>query len=155
MLTKLFLSLSLIIGLSAVTVMNAQIESDATLNVNIPHSFIVNNTTLPAGEYTVKVADDYSDLNLLEIRSRQGHMAVIFETDPVKANRTQNRSELVFNKLGDNYFLSRVFLKGDEYGNELPKSRMMKRMEDRGLKGETYSMPMTRKQAKQAAKSGM
>jgi hypothetical protein len=154
MITKLFLSLCLIVGLSAVMATNAQIESDATIYVTIPHSFIVRDTTLPSGEYMIKVADDYNDLNVLEIRSRQGHTAVLFDTEAVQANRAPGKSELVFDKIGDNYFLSRVFLKGDESGNELAKSRMQRRFEEGGMKAEAYSIAATRKQLKQSAKKG-
>ncbi len=157
MISKLFLSLCLILGLSAVMATHAQIESDATIYANIPHSFIVRDTTLPPGEYTVRVADDYNDLNVLEIRSRDRHTAVLFETQDVQVNPAPGKSELVFTKIGDNYFLSRVFLKGDEAGNELPKSRMLRRMEEGGMTSETYYIPATRKsskQAKQSAKKG-
>jgi hypothetical protein len=154
MISKLLLSLCLVIGLSAVMTTNAQIESDVTIYATIPHSFIVRDTTLPAGEYTVKVADDYSNLNLLEIRSREGHTAVLFETEDVQANRAPGKSELVFDKIGDNYFLSRVFLKGDESGNELAKSRMQRRLEEGGMKAEAYSIAATKKQLKQSAKKG-
>lgn len=154
MISKLFLSLCLMVGLSAVMATNAQIESDVTIYASIPHSFIVRDTTLPAGEYVVKVADDYADLNVLEIRSREGHTAVLFETEGVQANRAPGKSELVFDKIGDNYFLSRVFLSGDPSGNELRKSRMQKRLEDGGLKAEGYSIRATRKQSKQSAKKG-
>jgi hypothetical protein len=154
MISKLFLSLCLIVGLSAVMATNAQIESDATIYASIPHSFIVRDTTLPAGEYMIKVADDYNDLNVLEIRNRQGHTAVLFDTEAVQANRAPGKSELVFDKIGDNYFLSRVFLKGDESGNELAKSRMQRRLENGGMKAEAYSIAATRKQLKQSAKKG-
>ncbi|HKG61254.1 MAG TPA: hypothetical protein VKB05_15950 [Pyrinomonadaceae bacterium] len=154
MISKLFLSLCLIVGLSAVMATNAQIESDATIYASIPHSFIVRDATLPAGEYMIKVADDYNDLNVLEIRSRQGHTAVLFDTEAVQANRAPGKSELVFDKIGDNYFLSRVFLKGDESGNELPKSRMQRRLEDGGMKAEAYSIAATRKHSKAVRKKG-
>ena len=154
MISKLFLSLCLIAGLSAVMATNAQIESDATIYADLRHSFIVRDTTLPAGEYMIKVADDYNDLNVLEIRSRAGHMAVLFDTESIQANRTPGKSELVSDKIGDNYFLSRVFLKGDESGNELPKSRMERRLEEGGMKAEAYSIGATRKQLKQSAKKG-
>ncbi|HKR12354.1 MAG TPA: hypothetical protein VJT15_09875 [Pyrinomonadaceae bacterium] len=157
MVSKLFLSLCLILGLSAVMAANAQIDSDATIYVNMPHPFIVKDTTLPAGEYTVRVADDYNDLNVLEIRGRDNHTAVLFETESVQTNRAPGMSELVFYKIGDNYFLSRVFLKGDQTGNELAKSRMLKRMEASGSTAEMYSIPGSRrssKQPKQSAKKG-
>ena len=149
MISKLFLSLCLMIGLSAVMTTNAQIDSDVTIQANIPHSFIVRDTTLPAGEYTIRVADEYGALNVLEIRSVSGHPSVLFDTNSIEANRAPGKSELVFDKIGDNYFLSRVFLKGDESGNELPKSRMMKRLEDGGLKAETQSIAANRTNSKQ------
>jgi hypothetical protein len=157
MVSKLFLSLCLILGLSAVMATNAQIESDATIYANIPHPFIVGDTTLPAGEYSVRVADDFSNLNVLEIRSREGRMAVLFDTETVQVNRAPNTSELVFEKIGDNYFLSRVFLKGDQTGNELLKSRMLRRLEESGQTGEMSSIPASKKnskQSKQSAKKG-
>ena len=153
MVSKLFLALCLILGLSAVMAANAQIDSDATIYVNMPHPFIVKDTTLPAGEYTVRVADDYNDLNVLEMRSRDGHTAVLFETETVQAKRAPGMSELVFYKIGDQYFLSRVFLKGDQTGNELPKSRMLKRLEDGGATAEMFSLPGSRKDSKQSKQS--
>src|SRR5690349_2100860 len=81
MLTKLFLSLCVVIGLGAVMMTEAQIESDITIRANIPHPFVVRDTTLPAGEYTIKVADEYSDPNVLEIQSVKGNMSVMFDTD--------------------------------------------------------------------------
>ena len=158
MIRKLFLSLCLIIGLSAVIAANAQIESDGTLEVNIPDSFIVRDTTLPAGRYMIKVADDYSNLNVLEIRSIKGHTSVFFDTESVQLPREARHSELVFDKIGDNYFLSRVFLGGNESGNQLAKSRMQQRLEDSGAKAETHSITVSRKESKrssQSAKKGL
>ena len=131
---------------------NAQIESDATLEVNIPHSFIVRDTTLPAGRYMIKVADD-SNLNLLEIRSIKGHTSVFFDTESVQLPREARHSELVFDKIGDNYFLSRIFFGGDESGNQLVKSRMQRRLEDGGATADTHSMPASRKESKRSSQS--
>ena len=153
MISKLFLSLCLIIGLSAAMSTNAQIDSDIAIEVNVPHSFIVRDTTLPAGRYVVKVANDFNDLNLLEIRSVDRHMVVLFDTESVQLNGPAQKTELLFDKIGDNYFLSRVFLAGDDSGSQLPKSRMLKRMEDGGLKAEAHSIAATRKESKQAKHS--
>lgn len=132
---------------------NAQIESDATLEVNIPHSFIVRDTTLPAGRYMIKVADDYSNLNVLEIRSIKGHTSVFFDTESVQLPREARHSELVFDKIGDNYFLSRIFFGGDESGNQLEKSRMQRRLEDGGATADTHSMAASRKESKRSSQS--
>ena len=128
-LSKLFLSLCLVMGLGAALAAQAQIESDMTIEANIPHAFIVRDTTLPAGKYTIKVANAYDNLNLLEIRSANGRTAVFFETEDIQANRAPGKSELVFDTIGDNYFLSQVFLKGYNSGNQLAKSRMQQKLE--------------------------
>jgi hypothetical protein len=154
--TKLFLSLCLVVGLGATLTSNAQIDSNAKINVNIPHSFVVNNTTLPAGSYTVTVSDSESgDLNVLEIRSTHGKTAVFFETEPVNVTRTARHSELVFDKIGDTYFLSRVFMRGDEGGNQLLKSKKQKRLEEAGSTAESQSIeasPVRTRTARQTAK---
>ncbi len=153
--TKVFLSLCLVVGLGAILTSNAQIESDAAIKVNVPHSFVVNNTTLPPGSYTIKVVDDYSNLNVLEIRSANGKMNVLFDTEPVNLEREKRQSEVVFDKIGDNYFLSQVFLKGDESGNQVVKSKQQRRLEETGAVAERSSMeasPVQAKAVKQTAK---
>ena len=153
MVTKLLLSLCLMIGLSAVMTTNAQISSGTTIEVSIPHSFIVRDTTLPAGKYTVRVAEDFDNLNVLEISNVDRRTTVLFDTDSVQLNGPAQKTELVFDKIGDKYFLSRVFLEGDQSGNELPKSRMLKRMEDGGLKAEAHSIAATKKASNKAGQS--
>ena len=145
--TKLFLSLCLVAGLGA-TLTNAQIRSDATIRANIPYSFVVNNTTLPAGTYVITVLEPYaSDLNVLEIRSANSKTAVLFETDPVTVPGLAPRTELVFDKIGDTYFLSKVFLKADE-GNQLLKSKTQRRLEENGSIAESHSIAASPAQAK-------
>lgn len=151
--SQAFLSLCLVIGLGAMFATNAQIESDATIKVNIPHSFVVNNTTLPPGNYTIKVADDYSSLNVLDIRSANGKMNVLFDTEPVNFERERRQSEVVFAKIGDSYFLSQVFLRGDESGNQVVKSKQQRRLEETGSVAERSSIAASMAKAvKQTAK---
>ena len=142
--TKLFLSLCLVAGLGA-TLTNAQIRSDATIRANIPYSFVVNNTTLPAGTYVITVQDPYaSDLSVLEIRSANSQTAVLFETDPVTAPGLAPQTELVFDKIGDIYFLSRVFLKGNEGGSQLLKSKRQRGLEENRSSASEMSLVMRR-----------
>ena len=146
--TKLFLSLCLV-SLGATLTANAQIRSDATIRANIPYSFVVNNTTLPAGTYVITVQDPYaSDLSVLEIRSANSKTAVLFETDPVTAPGLALQTELVFDKIGDTYFLSRVFLKGNEGGSQLLKSKRQRGLEENGSIAESHSIPASAAQAR-------
>jgi len=138
--TKLFLALCLV-SLGATLTANAQIRSDATIIANIPYSFVVNNTTLPAGTYVITVVDSYaSDLTVLVIRSASGKTPVFFKTEPVTVSGSARQTELVFDKIGDTYFLSRVFLKGDEGGNQLLKSKIQRRLEENGSIAESHSI---------------
>ena len=148
--SKLFLALCLALGLGAVAA-SAQIESDMTVEGNIPHAFVVRDTTLPAGKYTIKVADD-TEPSLLEIRSADGRTAVFFETEGAQPRQTPVKTELVFDKVGDTYFLSEIFVAGDETGSRLSKSRMEQRLEGKGLKAEKHSVAANTKSSKQTAK---
>jgi hypothetical protein len=140
--TKFFLSLCLVAGLGATLTANSQIRSDTTIRANIPYSFVVNNTTLPAGTYLIKVADaDASDLTLLQIRSANAKTTVFFETESVAVPDLAKRTELVFDKIGDTYFLAKVFLVGDGGGNQLLKSKTQRRLEENGSIAEKRSIP--------------
>jgi hypothetical protein len=119
-------------------VANAQI-GDTTIEANITHAFIVGTTTLPAGKYEVR-ALDYTDPNTFEIRSADGHTATIFETHSAQANRTPRKTELVFNKFGDSYFLSQIWLEGSDFGNELEKTKAEKKLEEGGIAAEHPSV---------------
>lgn len=141
--SKLFLSVCLVMSLGAVAA-HAQLETDIAIEANIPHAFIVRDTTLPAGKYTIKVADQ-GNPNVLEIRSADGRTSVLFDTEIKQANRTPGKSELVFNQMGDTSFLSQVFVEGNDTGNQLPKSRMEQRLEDKGLKSEKHSVAAHKK----------
>lgn len=153
--TKVFLTLCLV-SLGATLTANAQIRSDATIKANIPNSFVVNNTTLPAGTYVITVVDvGASDLTVLEIRSANGKTAVLFDTQSVTVPGLAPQTALVFDKIGDTYFLSRVFLKGNEGGNQLLKSKMQRRLEENGSIAESHSIaasPALAKSSKRAVR---
>jgi len=87
-------------------------------------------------------------LNVLEIRSANDKLSVLFETDPVNVTRTARQSELVFDRIGDTYFLAQVFLRGDEGGNQLMKSKKQQRLEEGGVAATKHSIPASPAQAK-------
>jgi hypothetical protein len=149
--TKGFLALCLLLGVGAVTA-SAQIESDVTVKANIPQAFVVNDTTLPAGKYTIRVVEDTA-LDVLEIRSEDGRTAVLFNTDSAEPKQMPNKTELVFDKVGDTYFLSQIFVEGDDTGNQLIKSRMERKLEGDGLKSEKHSMAALITPASKSAKN--
>jgi hypothetical protein len=152
--SKLLLMICLVMGLGA-AIANAQMPSDITLEANIPHTFVVKDTTLPAGTYFIRMPDE-TEPNVLEIRSTDDRKAIFFETDSTLANRTPGKNELVFDNIADQYFLSQIIVDGDNSGSQLPKSKMQRRLEREGLKSEKQSVALNRTQSgsKQSAKKG-
>lgn len=150
---KLFLSLCLLAGLGGAVTASAQIESDSTIEANIPFAFVVKDETLPAGKYVIRVADT-TDLKAMEIRSAgRGGKAVLFETEGVQPERAPRKSELVFDKVGGKYFLSRVFVEGNTTGSQALKSKMERRLEEGGMKVETHSVAAHRRPLKRVARA--
>ena len=122
-LKNLFFALCLVSGCGLATAVSAQIPSNVSLQANIPYTFMAGNTRLAAGKYTVKVADD-NDLHLLEIKSADGCTSVFFETVAAVSNEIPGKTELVFDKIGDDYFLSQVWVVGNRSGNQLFESKI-------------------------------
>lgn len=137
---KLFLALCLL-TVGGGIVAHAQIDTSTTIDANVPFAFVVGNTTLPAGKYQIKGLDDLTP-GALELSAVKGHTRVVFETENAQANpeRLQSKSELVFNKVGDMYFLSQVWAEDSASGSQLVKSRMEKRLEGSGMKRERHSI---------------
>jgi hypothetical protein len=103
----------------------AQIVDD--LQVKIPFQFHAGNTRLPAGEYRIHVLDD-SDLTIMEISSVDGSTSALFQVQETEANSTPAKSELIFNKYGNRYFLAKLFEEGSSSGSQVTESRYEKKI---------------------------
>jgi hypothetical protein len=73
----------------------------------IPFRFYVGGKELPSGSYTIRSVNATED-SALEIQSADGKVAALFETERSDISASMNGNELVFNKIGDNYFLSQI-----------------------------------------------
>lgn len=116
---RTFAMAGLVLILTAVTVC-AQSERSGVLN--IPFDFIVQGKTLPAGEYTIEPnRRDYDKVWL--VRSKDGRASVLFTTTRVQSRETQEGAKLIFNRYGDQYFLSQIWTAGANSGRELLTNR--------------------------------
>jgi hypothetical protein len=113
--------------------------TEPDLEANVPFKFMVGDTSLPAGKYTIKRLDD-EDQNVLEIRSADDRIAVAFLTESAQSDRTPTKSELVFDKYGNQYFLSQIWTEGDMNGNQLAKPRAELKLEKSGGAAERDSV---------------
>ena len=145
---KLFLTLCLL-TLGGGVVVNAQIDTDNPIEASVPFDFAIGNTRLPAGKYQIRKMDDLAE-NVLEISSENGRTRVVFEVDDAetRADQAASKTELVFDKVGDQYFLARIWVAGSLSGIEMPKSKLEKRLTDGGTRPESHSIAAILKRVK-------
>jgi hypothetical protein len=110
---------------------SAQITNE--IRAHIDHSFVIGNTTLPAGKYTFRMMGD-SDLSIMTATSEDGKTAVTFIVREARADHTPAHSELIFRKYGDTEFLNKIFEVGSKIGAEVTEpSRQEQHFAQQGL----------------------
>ena len=97
------------------------------LEVNVPFQFYAGNAKLPAGKYVLHMMDN-SDLKIMEISNADGSTSALFEVEDAQSNSEPRKSELIFNKYGNRYFLARIFDEGNPDGSKVPESQYEKRV---------------------------
>jgi hypothetical protein len=105
------LVLGLLVGTAA--------AQQAVITADIPFSFTVENTTLPAGKYDVEQITAWE----FAITSATGQVKVLFFTEPTEAAMKPANYELYFDVMGDKHFLSKIWYQDDNWGYYLSKSR--------------------------------
>ena len=98
-----------------------------SMEADIPFQFHAGDAKLPAGKYVIRMLDD-SDLTIMEISRPDGSVAALFQVHSAEANSTPRKSELIFNKYGNRYFLNKVFDEGEPSGSQVPESNYEKRV---------------------------
>jgi hypothetical protein len=138
--TRRYQLLSLFVALVITLTMNpikAQAQITGTLEADIPFQFHVGNTKLPAGKYTIRVVDN-SDLSVMEISSADGSTSALFDVRNAQAKSTPGKSELIFNKYGQRYFLARLFDEFNPDGSAVVKSGYEKRIAEAAAEGQEH-----------------
>jgi hypothetical protein len=116
------ISLCTVLGLLLVTGSAYAQASYGTLKADVPFTFAIANTKLPAGPYTISSI------------GRAGSNTLLFKSDNMKAGvlimprvsesaKVPEASQLVFHRYGGEYFLREIRVKGNHEGRQLPMSR--------------------------------
>ncbi len=113
----------------------AQIVGD--LEVNIPFQFHAGNVKLPPGKYSIHMLDN-TDLGVMEITSADGSTSALFDVQSAQANTSPAKSELIFDKYGNRYFLANLFDEGHPSGSQVLESRYEKRIGQAAAEGHEY-----------------
>ncbi len=114
---------------------HAQIAGD--LEVTIPFQFHAGDAKLPAGKYIVRTLDN-TDLTIMEISSEDGSTSALFEVRDAETNPAPAKSELIFNKYGNRYFLTKLFEEGSTNGSTVDKSRYEKRISQAATEAQAH-----------------
>lgn len=96
--------------------------AEQAIKAQIPFPFHMGGSVLPSGSYTV---DNGVAREVLRFKSADGKSTVIL-SHAVQSTATPTRTKLVFNRYGDQYFLSQVWAGDGNTGRELPKTRLEK-----------------------------
>jgi hypothetical protein len=111
------LALALTIGAS-----NAKAQIVGDMVAKVPFEFHAGNSDFPAGEYRIRSVDE-SGLDVMQISTMDGSRSALFQVQESDAAATPTKSELIFNKYGDQYFLSKLYDQGERIGSEVLKTR--------------------------------
>jgi hypothetical protein len=96
-----FFAIVLVVGFSA-----SVVRADELVVAHVPFAFIVGESRLPAGDYTVKEMDD--DPSVISITSADGHQSAFMLTMASSSTETPAQPRLMFEKFDNQYFLARV-----------------------------------------------
>ena len=103
------------------------------LKAEIPFDFMVGDKRLPSGVYQVKSLHQA----VTQIQSTDTSSSAIVLTTGMQAAKISNTGKLVFNRYGDQYFLSKIWPPSSDSGRELPKSRLEREVAQRLSDGGT------------------
>jgi hypothetical protein len=93
------------------------------LSANVPFAFSVEQSQLPAGDYSVREVGDRA--TLVQAKDGSSHvMGLYSNAGPARSNE----SKLVFHKIGDRYFLTEIWTSTSNQGLHVPESRLEKEM---------------------------
>jgi hypothetical protein len=108
--------------LAMLAVTSVKAQNAGNMSISIPFDFALSGKTLPAGEYYLQRSTEGAQV-VVQIRSRDRVLVVYLpQTHPIQNSEIQAEPKLLFNKYGDQFFLSQVWLSGRSTGEELSKT---------------------------------
>jgi hypothetical protein len=98
---------TMILSVGAVALLGASgLHAQTVATANIPFEFTAQNTTLPAGEYTMSKTSTSHDVML--IRNVETRKAILLLAPDGAYKGAQDKGVVVFHRIGDRYFLAEV-----------------------------------------------
>jgi len=109
----------------------AAARSFGSIRVDVPFDFTADNSTLPAGKYTIRSAGgNFNDI--IQITSEDGKASVFLSAHSAQSVQSRDESVVIFHRYGEQYFLFQIWAVGNTIGSEIPKSSI-ERQAARGI----------------------
>lgn len=121
--------LSSLAGLSLVVGVSGAGYAQTTLKATVPFEFAVSGKVLPDGAYAVTRNMSGS----VKIESHDGTAVVLALTHNADSRPPKEEATLVFDCIGNRYFLRQIWEPGNESGVEIPRSKMERELIKRSL----------------------
>ena len=116
---RFLIMLALLVPL--VLIAHASAQKSNELVADIPFNFTACKEQLPAGKYKVYPISS-ANPRLLLVRGQDSRSVEIICTQDVRSQKPATSGKLIFNRYGDEYFLSELWFAGDLTGNQVVKS---------------------------------
>ena len=114
------------LALAAASAVVANGQSKQRLIAQVPFDFVAAEKTLRAGRYHVGAVNQAGDT--IAIRNDNGDQVVRLSLPKERSDR-QMSAKLVFHRYGSTYFLSEIWMAGENTGRELPRTRQERAIE--------------------------
>jgi len=113
----------LVIALALPLLMTAAASAQIVhMKVTVPFNFIVIGATLPAGEYEIQSTG--TEEKLLAFRNLNSSEAILVFSNSCESLNTSSSTKLVFHRYANRYFLSELWVEGNNVGHQVtPSSR--------------------------------
>ena len=112
--TKAIAVVGLAVILLAVGMASAQ--STDPFNFRTPFAFVIGDTWVPAGAYTVRVM---SPTGTLSFRGEDGNVSALTGSIPIEGKDASSHYKVIFHRYGDHYYISEIWAPGYRTGRIL------------------------------------
>lgn len=97
------------------------------LHVELPYKITLGEKVLQPGEYTIQRLPDTGNSRILLFYTNNG---MKFETSamtiPALDQNTARDTKVILNRVGDDFYISKIWVQGKDYGYELPVPKSLK-----------------------------
>ena len=114
--TRLMVAMMLVLGAA----LPVWAQSSGPMKVTVPFDFVVENSRLHAGDYTIQRASN----GILRIRGNDSRSASTFLAIPKQGNVTPEKAHFIFHRYGSDYFLATIWTPGQETGWEVLQGKL-------------------------------